>query len=88
MSPLCRASVLALLLTTFTVAAEPAVYRSTFDSYLRWPAEPTPPAWRTANDEMGRLGGHAGHLKHAAGEQPARQSAQPDHKGHHPGSRP
>jgi hypothetical protein len=36
------------------------VYDSAFAGYRPWKEE-EPGRWREANDEMGRLGGHAGH---------------------------
>lgn len=40
-------------------------YRSVFEHYRAAGNEQTPPAqvWRAANDEVARLGGHAGHSK-------------------------
>jgi hypothetical protein len=44
-------------------------YESAFDNYRAATAESQPvKAWRSANDEMGKLGGHAGHMKEAAGQ--------------------
>ncbi|GGC01665.1 hypothetical protein GCM10007205_08630 [Oxalicibacterium flavum] len=39
-------------------------YRSAFDNYLPHtdPSSPSLERWRAANDEVGRLGGHAGHI--------------------------
>lgn len=37
-------------------------YRSAFDGYRPWSTEPLRD-WREVNDEVGRLGGHAGHLR-------------------------
>lgn len=48
--------------------AKPA-YQSVFTDYRPW-AEGTPDRWRAANEEVGRLRGHAGHVKPAA-EPPA-----------------
>jgi|GEM_PF-2479024 len=36
-----------------------------------WTPDVTGPGWRAANDEMGRLGGHAGHLARRPGAAPA-----------------
>jgi len=45
------------------IAAAPAVsYRSAFDDYRTWDAQ-SPRDWREVNDEVERLGGHAGHLR-------------------------
>lgn len=39
-------------------------YESAFAGYQSMPQEDAPgPTWRAANDEMGALGGHAGHIK-------------------------
>jgi hypothetical protein len=37
-------------------------YRSSFEDYRPWSAEPLRD-WRAVNDEVERLGGHAGHLR-------------------------
>ena len=39
-------------------------YQSPFESYRSWSTEP-PRDWREVNDEVERLGGHAGHLRAA-----------------------
>ncbi|HEU0200048.1 MAG TPA: hypothetical protein VFR86_06390 [Burkholderiaceae bacterium] len=64
----------ALTLTFGAALAQPAevrssapptaapLYRSVFDSYRPWRDE-SAAEWRKANDEMGRLGGHAGQLR-------------------------
>lgn len=57
---------LALLIAAATAAPmahEIAPYRSAFAAYRRFESEPPPRHWRRANDEVGRLGGHAGHLR-------------------------
>ncbi len=64
-------------------AKPPAGYRSAFDGYRPY-AEPDIARWREVNEEMGRLGGHVGHVP---GSLPARgaapQSAKPPaHAGH------
>jgi len=41
------------------------LYRSAFDGYRVWRADESGD-WKRANDEMQRLGGHAGHLRGAA----------------------
>jgi hypothetical protein len=55
-------------------------YESTFKDY-RPHAEPEIARWRETNEEMGRLGGHAGHLPRAAGQQKPAPKA-PAHSGH------
>ncbi len=52
-------------------------YRSAFDNYLPHtaPSSPLLERWRAANDEVGRLGGHAGHID-------ATDSSAHDHSGH------
>lgn len=57
---------LALLIAAATAAPtahEIAPYRPAFAQYRRFEAQPPPRDWRRANDEVGRLGGHAGHLR-------------------------
>ncbi len=45
-----------------SAAKVPAIeYRSVFEDY-RADREQRPVPWREANDEMGRLGGHVGHV--------------------------
>lgn len=46
--------------------AQPLPYRSAFDGYQPH-ADPVAAPWREANDLVRRLGGHAGHLRGAAG---------------------
>lgn len=41
------------------------VYESAFAGYRPW-SEPDTGRWREANEEVRRLGGHAGHVKPAA----------------------
>lgn len=50
-----------------TAAAVPARYESAFGRYqpLVESEESPVQAWRAANDEMGKLGGHAGHMNRA-----------------------
>ncbi len=43
-------------------AARTIEYRSTFEGYRGWSAQPLR-NWREVNDEVERLGGHAGHLR-------------------------
>ena len=47
------------------VSVQASTYQSAFLNYRTIGEETGAPdqAWRSANDEMGRLGGHAGHLK-------------------------
>lgn len=40
----------------------PPAYVSAFTDYRAW-REPALVPWRRANEEVGRLGGHAGHLR-------------------------
>lgn len=44
------------------VPRTPPAHVSAFDGYRAW-REPTLVPWKRANDEVGRLGGHAGHLR-------------------------
>lgn len=74
-NPLRRAVAMAMLLPALGVlpaqsaekpaVAAPPMYRSAFDNYRTWRAEEAAADWRQANDEMGQLGGHAGHLRGA-----------------------
>ena len=48
----------------------PPAYVSAFSDYYAW-REPERVPWRRANDEVGRLGGHAGHLRGEAARVPA-----------------
>lgn len=70
-------------------------YQSAFSDYRSFNEEDATPdkLWRPANDEMGTLGGHAGHMKVAPAvttsrnEPPAVQpSGGRDHSKHHGGS--
>lgn len=68
----------------------PAAFESTFAGYTPF-QEHTAGRWREHNDEMGRVGGHAGHLKSsppATSEAPTESgSITPgavDHGAHHP----
>jgi hypothetical protein len=54
--------------------AATATYRSVFDSYRRFSDEPVAP-WRQVNDEVARVGGHAGALKSDRGSQPPASAA-------------
>lgn len=67
-------------------------YESAFKNYQSATEPETTPdkAWRGANDEMGKLGGHVGHMKgnspSTARKQsaaPAQKSAPVDHSKHH-----
>lgn len=73
-------------------------YRSAFEGYRGWSTQP-PRDWRQVNDEVERLGGHAGHLRASPGAsdrgQPASPAAKaaapmPQSQGHHgsPASEP
>jgi len=63
-------------------------YRSSFEDYRPWSAEPLRD-WRAVNDEVERLGGHAGHLRSSAADErkpeapasPPQQQREP-HGGH------
>lgn len=64
-------------------------YDSVFSSYLAY-HEQQPGSWREHNDEMGRVGGHAGHLKDSApaiepplSNVPSTPKGMTDHSGHH-----
>lgn len=66
-------------------------YRSAFADYRNFKDEPVG-SWREANDEMGRVGGHAGHTSHSGmPASPPPQEKQgdaksgSDHAGHHGG---
>jgi predicted small lipoprotein YifL len=69
-------------------------YESAFKSYRTSTDESPSPdkVWRSANDDMGRLGGHAGHMKASEAQPPASSSADnaetkhrspADHSKHH-----
>ncbi len=64
-------------------AVPPLRYDSAFKDY-RPHAEPEIARWREVNEEMGRLGGHVGHLPQAAPQhKPApKPAAQSGHGGH------
>ncbi|HKQ30515.1 MAG TPA: hypothetical protein VJS66_04445 [Burkholderiales bacterium] len=58
-------------------------YDSVFADYRAYD-EQRVGAWRKHNDEMGRVGGHAGHAKDAApNAEPPPVQNMPDHNGHH-----
>jgi hypothetical protein len=63
-----------------TGAPEPAPYRSTFAEYRPWRGQQPTVDWKRANDEVQRLGGHAGHLRDKP-QQPAADSADDAHHG-------
>lgn len=82
-----------------SAAAAPFRYESAFSSYRSVKSDEATPdkVWRAANEEMGRLGGHAGHMKDGntslapssgnVGNATAASSAQPsampaNHSGH------
>ena len=59
-------------------------YESAFKDY-RPHVDPEVSRWREANEEMGRLGGHVGHVpksSDAAAKPAAKAPAQRDHGGH------
>lgn len=71
-------------------------YQSAFADYRPFNEEAAMPdkLWRAANDEMGSLGGHAGHIKDVPAATPSvsrqepaavRQSSGMDHHKHHGG---
>jgi Cu(I)/Ag(I) efflux system protein CusF len=64
-----------------TASVANPVYKSAFDNYQPWREITDAPGqnWRAANDEMGRLGGHAGQLRDAPSAQitPSVQPAEP-----------
>src|SRR5688572_4869128 len=75
--------------TDATASVPTSRYDSVFGSYLAY-QEQQPGNWREHNDEMGRVGGHAGHLKDSAPSIEAPVSSVPstpndmtDHSGHH-----
>ncbi|HEU0203369.1 MAG TPA: hypothetical protein VFR86_23420 [Burkholderiaceae bacterium] len=53
------------------------IYRSAFDNYRAWRAEEPSADWRQANEAMGQLGGHAGHLRGAPTATPSNATSQP-----------
>lgn len=55
--------------TSAPVAAA-AQYQSSFSDYRAW-REPDPKDWRTANREVGALGGHMGHVRGLPPDKPA-----------------
>ena len=65
------------------VAVPARPYESAFKDYRRY-ADPEVARWRQSNDDMGRLGGHMGHLPRETGPtQPgAKPPAPPSHGGH------
>jgi hypothetical protein len=61
-------------------------YESAFKNYQAAADEQESPnnAWRAANDEVAKLGGHAGHMKdHAPSSSAPPESAPLDHSKHH-----
>jgi len=68
-------------------------YESAFKTFRSLQEDGPAPdkAWRSANEEMGRLGGHVGHMKEAAPQAdsspaantPAQQQGATDHSTHH-----
>lgn len=65
-----------------TAALEPPPYRSALAHYRAWGDQEPAQDWRRANDEMRRLGGHAGHLREKA-QQPAQPAPAGGHDAHH-----
>jgi hypothetical protein len=67
-----------------SAAAAPYRYESAFRRYqpVSETEESPAQAWRAANDEMGRLGGHAGHVKGAEAADGSADSA-PSGQAHH-----
>lgn len=62
-----------------------STYVSAFKNYQAASDEEVSPdkAWRAANDEVGKLGGHAGHIKNDSTEQSASSPSAPvDHSKH------
>jgi hypothetical protein len=57
--------------------AAPVQYESAFRNYQQMPEEQEPAdnVWRAANDEMAKLGGHAGHIKADAAPAPMKAEA-------------
>jgi len=67
-------------------AVPPISYQSAFKNYqpAKDAAETPDKIWRTTNDEMGRLGGHAGHMTGSAQAEPrTAQDHVPASGGHH-----
>jgi hypothetical protein len=63
-----------------------STYESAFKNYQSTADEQASPdkAWRSANDEMAKLGGHAGHMKDDAPPSSVPARAVPmDHSKHH-----
>ena len=56
-------------------------YESAFKDYRPY-REPEVARWREANEEMGRIGGHVGHVPGQGAGQAAPKPATPAHKGH------
>ncbi|MES2535577.1 MAG: hypothetical protein V4632_06855 [Pseudomonadota bacterium] len=68
--------------TDANVTIHAAAYDSAFRKYQPAGEQNETPdkVWRAANDEMQRLGGHAGHMK-GAGD--SKETAKPDHAPQH-----
>jgi hypothetical protein len=62
-------------------APDVAPYRSAFAEYRPWRGQEPAVDWKRANDEMKRLGGHAGHLREKA-QQPEPPAAAGGHDAH------
>jgi hypothetical protein len=63
--------------TDATAAVPGGRYASSFEYYAT-AREQTPIPWRAANDEMGRVGGHVGHVQPGAAGPSANPSAAPE----------
>jgi hypothetical protein len=59
-----------------SAGSQKPVYESAFSSYRPW-TEPEFARWRDANEEMGRLNGHLGHVP---GSRPSRDGTTPPPK--------
>lgn len=71
---------LAAALAAAPSAIEIPPYRSAFADYRAWRADEPTADWRRANDDVRRLGGHAGHLREAPsapGERPLEPKGEP-----------
>ncbi|WP_269531407.1 hypothetical protein [Chitinimonas sp. BJYL2] len=63
-------------------AADAVSYRSVFETYQPWMAEMPAQRWRAHNEQVGKLGGHAGHLPPKASA-PKAQEGTAHHHHHH-----
>ena len=55
-------------------------YRSSLETYRRHQVDEPMRPWREVNDEVGRLGGHSGHLRGQLRQSPTPNAAQPGAK--------